>query len=62
MANYATVQDVQTLWRTLTVAEQTRAAALIPVVCSSLRGEARKVHKDLDLLSWKTRIDRKSVV
>jgi hypothetical protein len=50
MANYATVQDVQTLWRTLTVAEQTRAAALIPVVCSSLREEARKVHKDLDLL------------
>jgi hypothetical protein len=50
MANYATVQDVQTLWRTLTAAEQARAAALIPVICSSLREEARKVHKDLDLM------------
>ena len=50
MANYATVQDVQTLWRTLTAAEQTRAAALIPVICSSLREEARKVHQDLDLM------------
>lgn len=50
MANYATVQDVQTLWRTLTAAEQARAAALIPVICSSLREEARKVHRDLDLM------------
>ena len=48
MANYATVQDVQTLWRALTAAEQTRAEALIPVICSSLRHEAVKVGKDLD--------------
>ena len=48
--NYATVQDVQTLWRTLTAAEQARAEALIPVICSSLRQEAAKVHKDLDAL------------
>ena len=27
---------------------QTRAEALIPVICSSLRAEAAKVHKDLD--------------
>lgn len=50
MADYATVQDVQTLWRELTAAEQTRAAALIPVICSSLREEAAKVHKDLDAM------------
>ena len=50
MADYATVQDVQTLWRTLTAAEQTRAEALIPVICSSLRQEAAKVHKDLDAM------------
>ena len=50
MADYATVQDVQTLWRPLNAAEQTRAAALIPVICSSLRQEAAKVHKDLDAL------------
>ena len=48
--DYATVQDVQTLWRELTAAEQTRAEALIPVICSSLRQEAAKVHKDLDAM------------
>ena len=48
--NYATVQDVQTLWRELTAAEQARADALIPVICSSLRQEAAKVHKDLDAM------------
>lgn len=48
MADYATVQDVQTLFRELTAAEQTRAEALIPVICSSLRTEAAKVGKDLD--------------
>lgn len=48
--DYATVQDVQTLWRALTAAEQTRAEALIPVICSSLRQEAAKVHKDLDAM------------
>lgn len=50
MATYATVQDVQDLWRTLSVAEQTRAEKLIPVICSSLRQEAKKVGKDLDEL------------
>lgn len=53
MADYATVQDVQTLWRALTAAEQTRAEALIPVICSSLRAEAAKVHKDLDAMMAK---------
>ena len=50
MTEYATVQDVQTLWRALSAAEQTRAAELIPVICSSLRAEAAKVHKDLDTM------------
>ena len=50
MANYATVQDVQDLWRTLSAAEQSRAGDLIPVICSSLRAEARKVGKDLDIM------------
>ena len=48
MADYATVQDVAALWRGMTAAEQTRAETLIPVICSSLRAEARKVGKDLD--------------
>ena len=50
MANYATVQDVQDLWRTLSAAEQSRAGDLIPVICSSLRAEARRVGKDLDVM------------
>lgn len=48
--NYATLQDVLLLWRPLNAAEQTRAEALIPVICSSLRQEAAKVHKDLDAM------------
>ena len=48
--DYATVQDVQTLWRSLSAAEQARAEALIPVICSSLREEAKKVGKDLDAM------------
>lgn len=50
MANYATVQDVQDLFRMLTAAEQTRAEALIPVICSSLRAEAARVGKNLDTM------------
>ena len=45
---FASLQDIQNLWRALTAAEQTRAEALIPVICSSLRTEAKKVGKDLD--------------
>lgn len=48
MADYATVQDVATLWRPLTTDETTRVEALIPIVCDSLRYEAEKVGKDLD--------------
>lgn len=46
--NYATVTDITTLWRALTTAETSKAEALIPVVCDSLRYEAEKVGKDLD--------------
>lgn len=50
MADYATVQDVTELWRAMSAAEQQRAADLIPVICSSLRTEAKKVGKDLDAM------------
>ena len=50
MANYATIQDVTSLWREMSATEQQRAGALIPVVCASLRAEAKKVGKDLDAL------------
>jgi len=48
MSNYATTQDVTTLWRTLSAAETTRATALIPIICDSLRSEAEAVGEDLD--------------
>lgn len=50
MADFATVEDVTTLWRPLSTDEAARAAALIPVVSDSLRYEAEKVGKDLDAL------------
>ena len=48
MSDFASIGDVAALWRAMSVSEQTRAAALIPVVCDSLRYEAEKVGKDLD--------------
>lgn len=48
MADFATVNDIITLKRALTADEVTRATAIIPIVCDSLRVEAHKVGKDLD--------------
>jgi len=45
---YATVNDVITLWRSLTPAEVDRTEALLPVVSDALRLEASKVGRDLD--------------
>lgn len=48
MDAYATVDDVTKLWRALTVDEQEKVEALIPVVSDSLRQKAKDVDKDLD--------------
>lgn len=48
MSNFATVEDISQLWRDLTPSEKERATALLPLVSSSLRYEAKKVGKDLD--------------
>ena len=48
MENFATVEDVRTLWRTLKFDEKERAEALLEVVSHSLRVEAKKVGKNLD--------------
>ena len=48
MSIYATVQDIQTLKRPLTAAEQARAEALLPVVSSLIRYEAKKTGRDFD--------------
>lgn len=45
---YASVTDIINLWRPMNQAETERAGNLLPVVCSSLRSEAKKVGKDLD--------------
>lgn len=48
MGDFATIVDVENLWRTLKPDETERAKNLLTVVSDSLREEARKVNKDLD--------------
>lgn len=48
--NFATIQDIIDLWRPLKADETTRATALLSVVSDSLREEAKKVGKDLDVM------------
>lgn len=50
MANYATIDDVTQLWRTMSTDEEARAEALLPIVSDALRIEADKVGKDLDAM------------
>lgn len=45
---FATVNDIETLWRPLSASEQSRAAALLPLVSDELRVLARDVNVDLD--------------
>lgn len=51
MANFATTDDVISLFRELTTDEIQRTQALLPIVSDSLRLEADKVGKDLDLMT-----------
>ncbi|HFI0042626.1 TPA: phage Gp19/Gp15/Gp42 family protein [Streptococcus suis] len=48
VTTFATIEDLQSLWRTLKFDERDRAEALLDVVSNSLRHEAQKVGKDLD--------------
>ena len=45
MENFATVDDLKKLWRTLKFDEEKRAEALLEVVSHSLRVEAKKLAK-----------------
>ena len=47
---YATITDVQTLFRALTADEQTRVNALLPIISNELRYRATLVGRDLDLM------------
>jgi hypothetical protein len=48
LSTFATIADVEALWRPLSTTEEARAEALLPVISDSLREEASKVGKDLD--------------
>lgn len=48
MNNFATIDDIKSLWRNLTPDEEKRAETLLGVVSASLRAEADRVGKDLD--------------
>ena len=48
MNNFATVNDVIALWRSLTPEEMERAEALLQIISDSLRIEAEQVGVDLD--------------
>lgn len=50
MGDFATVEELQNLWRLLKSDERKRAEALLKIVSDSLRVEAKKVGKDLDVL------------
>ena len=50
MSSFASVQDIETLWRPLTQAETVRATAMLPLVSDSLRQRAYDVGKDLDAM------------
>ena len=45
---FATVEDIQNLWRPLTAEEQSRAEYLLPLVSDELRVLASNVNIDLD--------------
>lgn len=45
---FATVEDIQTLWRPLTSEEQSRAEALLPLVSNEIRVAGKGVGKDVD--------------
>lgn len=47
---YATTNDIEALWRPLTVSETTRANALLPVVSDALRQEAINRGENLDTM------------
>lgn len=50
MANFATIEDVENLWRVLKPTERERAQNLLETVSDSLRVEANKVGKNLDAM------------
>lgn len=48
MEPFAKIEDINNIWRELTVDEEERAEKLLTIISDSLRVEAEKVGKDLD--------------
>lgn len=61
MVKYATMEDLEALWRPLRESERERAEQLLSLVSSCLRVEAKKVGKNLDAMAQVDR-DFKEVV
>lgn len=55
-SDYATINDIQTLGRPLTNAEQTRAIALLPIASDRLRQAFKNYGRDLDDLIDKGKV------
>lgn len=51
MNSFASIEDMEALWRPMSQEETKRAEALLPVISDSLRFEAEKVGKDLDSMT-----------
>lgn len=45
---FATIEDIQNLWRPLTASEQSRAENILPLVSDELRVLAKQCGKDID--------------
>lgn len=56
MSDYATVQDIINLKRSLANDEQTRAGFLIPIICSLIRFEAKKTGRDYDQMIFESEL------
>ena len=54
MEPFATIEDVNNIWRELTVEEEGRAEKLLTIISDSLRVEAEKVGKNLDEIIQKS--------
>ena len=51
MSTYATIEDLEKRWRTLTSEESTRAETLLSDVESILKLKAKSLNKDIDIMS-----------
>lgn len=56
MSDFATLEDMIALFRPLSEAEKTKAAALLPIVSDSIRQEAVKVGRDIDKMLQEKKI------